>query len=138
MRPPRGIYFVAIAFFVATVICLSELLNTISDALGIDQSLNLATIHWLLALGFAALCLTCYGVVLLVRLHPVPRWLMFAMTLFLTVQMAVTPTGGSPFYTPSRIALNRLLLVLPMIASCVYLLRPGIRAAGRGFTTRVR
>jgi hypothetical protein len=75
----------------------------------------------------------CYGVALLVRLHPAPQWLMFGMTLFLTVRAAATPAGDSPFYSAPRMYLNRFLLVLPMIASCVYLRLPRFRAACRKF-----
>ncbi len=33
-KPPKGIYLVAIAFFVGGVICMAELLNVIFPALG--------------------------------------------------------------------------------------------------------
>jgi len=81
--------------------------------------------------GLLALFLVCYGVFLLTRLHPAPQWLMFGMTLLLTIRLAAEPAGGSPFYSAQRIYLNRFLLVLPMIASCVYLRRPRFRAACR-------
>ena len=101
--------------------------------LGLEEGPNLATIRWVLAGYVLALCLVCYGVFLLTRLHQAPQWLMFGMTLFLTVQAVTSPAGNSPFYSASRLYLNRLLFVLPMVASCVYLLRPHFRAACREF-----
>ncbi len=84
--------------------------------------------------GYAlAFCLVCYGVALLTRLHPAPQWLMFGMTLFLTVRSVAAPAGDSPFYSGPQIYLNRFLLVLPMIAGCVYLRLPRFRAACREF-----
>ena len=93
----------------------------------------MATMKWLLPGYVMGLCLVCYGVLLLIKLHPVPQWIMFGMTLFLTVQLAMAPAGDSPFYSAPRIYLNRMLLVLPLIASCVYLTRPGFRQACREF-----
>jgi hypothetical protein len=132
-KPPKGIYFVAIVFFVGGVICMADLLNVIFPVLGIEEGLNLATIKWVLTGYLLALCLVCYGVVLLTRLHPAPQWLMFGMTLFLTVRVTAAQTEDSPFYSAPRIYLNRALLVLPMIVSCVYLQLPRFRAACRRF-----
>jgi hypothetical protein len=132
-KPPKGIYFVAIVFFVGGVICMGELLNVIFAAFGIPEGPNLATLKWVLTGYGVALCLVCYGVALLARLHPAAQWLMFGMTLLLTVQAATTSAGDSPFYSAPRIYLNRFLLLLPMIASCVYLRLPHFRAACRKF-----
>jgi hypothetical protein len=66
-KPPKGIYLVAIAFFVAGLLCMAELLNVIFAALGVEQRLNLATIKWVLTGYVLALCLVCYGVALLTR-----------------------------------------------------------------------
>lgn len=132
-RPPRGIYLVAIVFFASGLVCMAQFLNVAFAAMGIEAGLNIATIKWVVTGYVLALGLVGYGVVLLARLHPVPQWLMFGMTLFLTVQSIAAPAGDSPFYSPSRIYLNRALLVLPLVASCVYLLRPGFRSACRAF-----
>jgi hypothetical protein len=135
-KPPKGIYFVAIAFFVGGLVCMADFLNLIFSLSGIDEGLTLGTIKWVLAGYLPALYLVCYGVVLLTRLHPAPQWLMFGMTLFLTIRVAATPAGDSPFYSTPRIYLNRFLLVVPMIVSCVYLRLPRFRAACREFRGR--
>ena len=78
-----------------------------------------------------AFLLVCYGVFGLVRLRAAPQWSLFAMTLLLMFQSLSEPAGNSPFYSGQRIYLNRLLALLPLIASSVYLLRPRFRAACR-------
>jgi hypothetical protein len=45
------------------------------------------------------------------------------LTCFLAVQLTMAPAGDSPFYSALQIYLNRMLLVLPLIASCAYLAR---------------
>ena len=135
-KPPTGIYFVAIPFFLGGFICMAQLLNLIFPAVGIPEGLNLGTIKWVLTGYLLALGVVCCGVALLTRLHPAPQWVMFGITLLLTIQVVTWPAGDSPFYSASRIYLNRILFVLPMIASCVYLLRPRFRAACREFRGR--
>ncbi len=115
---------------------MTELLSGVFAALGMPEGLNLATLRWVLPGYVAGLCLVCYGVLLLTRLHPAPQWVMFVMTLVLTVRLGLAPAGGSPFYSSPRIALNRALLLLPLIASCVYLLRPRFRRTCREFRER--
>jgi hypothetical protein len=119
---PKALYLVAVVFFAAGLICIAELVNVISGALGINPAVNLTNL-WVLPAYVLALCLVTYGAGMLVRLHPVPQWLLFAMTVFLTVRFATMPAGDSPFYSEARIYLNRFLLVLPLIASSAYLLR---------------
>ena len=127
---PAGIYFVALVFFVAAMLCSIWLLTVLLGALGLDARLNLTTVKWMLPACILVLCLVCYGVWLLAQLHPLPQWMMFGMTMFLLVQAITTP-ADSPFYSVSRIYFNRVLLVLPMIASCAYLLRLRARATPR-------
>jgi len=120
---PLGIYIVAVVFLVAGLLCVAELFGAMLAALGIVEGPNVATMKWLLPGYVAGLCLVCYGVFFLIKLHPLPQWIMFGMTCFLTVQLAMAPAGDSPFYSAPRIYLNRMLLVLPLLASCAYLAR---------------
>jgi len=118
-----GLYIVAVVFLFAGMLCVAELFGALLAALGIVEGPNVATMKWLLPGYVVGLCLVCYGVFLLIKLHPVPQWVMLGMTLFLTVQLAMAPAGDSPFYSAPRIYLNRVLLVLPLLASCAYLAR---------------
>jgi hypothetical protein len=129
-KPPAGIYVVAVAFFIAAMVCTVWVLSIVLGALGLDARLNVTTLKWMLPAYVLALCLVCYAVALLVRLHPVPQWVMVGMTVFLLVQAVTTP-ADSPFYSVPRIYLNRTMLLLPMIASCVYLVRLRGRATPR-------
>jgi hypothetical protein len=122
MKPrPPGIYIVAVVFLFAGLLCVAEVFGAMLAALGIVEGPNMATLKWLLPGYVMGLCLVCYGVFFLIRLHPAPQWIMLGMTLFLTVQLAMAPAGDSPFYSAPRIYLNRMLLVLPLIGSCAYL-----------------
>lgn len=81
---------------------MSQLLNVIFfDVLGLPEGLNLATLKWVLTGYVLALCLVLYGVALLARLHPAPQWVMLGITLFLTIQLAAAPAGGSPLLLDS-------------------------------------
>jgi len=128
-KPPKGIYAVAIVFFVTGLLSLAQFGGVVADAAGF-RGLDLGNAKWVLPAGVVALCLVLYGVALLTRLHPLPQWLMFVMTVLWIIQIGLSPPD-SPFYSPARMYLNRLLLVLPMIASCVYLMTPRIRTASR-------
>jgi hypothetical protein len=136
-KPPIGIYVVAVVFLFAGLLCVAELLGVMFTWLGVDPGPSTTSMKWLLPGYVLGLCLVCYGVFFLIRLHPAPRWLMFGMTLYLTIQLAVAPADDSPFYSASRIYLNRLLLALPLIASCIYLAQPRFRRAGRSGSERV-
>jgi intracellular septation protein A len=131
-KPPKGIYLVAIVFLVSGLICMAQFLNVVFGAFGVE-GLSLSNSKWIVTGYGLAFCLVCCGVALLTRLHPLPQWLMFGMTVLLTVQMIAWPARDSPLYSAQRIYLNRALMVLPMVASCVYLLRPRFRAACRTF-----
>jgi hypothetical protein len=132
-QPPLGIYIVAIVFLFAGLLCVAELFGVMLAALGVAPGASPASMKWVLPGYVVGLCVVCYGVFFLIRFHPVPQWVMFGMTLFLTMQLAVAPAGDSPFYSAPRIYLNRMLLFLPLIASCVYLARPRFREASREF-----
>ena len=58
-----------------------------------------------------------------------PQWALFAMTLLVMFELVFMsePANGSPFHSRERIIFNRFLLMLPLIVSCAYLLRPGFR-----------
>ena len=121
--PPKGIYLVAIVFFAAGLLCIAELVNMITGALGIDPGIKMSNLAWVLPGYVVGLCLVTYGAAMLVRLHPAPQWLMWAMTLFLAVDFATMPVRNSPVQSETDIYINRLLLMLPLIAGSVYLLR---------------
>ena len=89
--------------------------------------------EWILVGGFLAFCLLCYAMVGLVRLRSTPQWAFFAMTLFITARFVSEPAVNSPFHSEIRIYLNRFLLLVPLIAGSVYLLRPGFRVACQEF-----
>jgi hypothetical protein len=122
-KPPKGIYLVAVVFFLAGLLCIAELVNLIAAVLGINPAINLANLTWVLPGYVLGLCLVAYGAAMLARLHPAPQWLLWTMTLFLMVRFATMPAGGSPFHSEARIYLNRFLLVLPLIVSSAYLVR---------------
>jgi len=119
-----------VAFFIAAMFCSAWLLNVVLGAFRLDARLNLATLKWMLPAYVLVLCLACYGVWLLAQLHPLPQWMMFGMTMVLLVQAIATP-ADSPFYSAPRIYLNRALLLLPMLASCAYLLMLRLRTTTR-------
>jgi len=129
-KPPTGIYIAATAFFPAIGLCVANVLNfLLFSVFGIVEVRNLQTINYVLAGLVIGLCVMCYATYWFVRLHPLARWLMFLMTIVQTIEMLIAPAGNSPFYSPSRIYVNRLLLLLPLFASCIYLLLPRVRAA---------
>jgi hypothetical protein len=92
--------------------------------------IGLTNMRWTLPLSCVALFVVLAGVHFMVRMHRIPQWLIFAMTLLFTV-IAVSPAGESPFYSPAQIYMNRALILLPLAASSAYLLTPGVRAATR-------
>jgi hypothetical protein len=53
------------------------------------------------------------------------------MTLLVMFQLVSEPAGSSPFHSREWILFNRFLLMLPLIVSCAYLLRPRFRATCR-------
>ena len=135
-HPPKGIYLVTVVFFFAGLVCCIDLVPRVTEAMGLIRRTGQPFppgYEWNLvgcSLGF---CLICYGVVQLVRLRSAPQWAFFAMTLYLTVGSVATPAGNSPFHSEMRIYLNRFLMLIPLIAGSVYLLRPSFRAACQEF-----
>jgi len=123
-KPPKGMYVVAVVFFFSGLMFMAQLLIFLFEFFGVSPALNLGTIQWRLAAYLAALGLILFGVFLLMRLHPVGRWLMLGITVFLTATLLMTPAAATVFYSQPRLYLNRILLLLPMIASCVYLFPP--------------
>lgn len=132
MKPPKGIYAVAVVFFFFGLICSAQVLGMVFGAFGMPGA-SLANLKWTLSASLLALGLVLCGVYFMTRMHPAPRWLLFAMTLALGVQFALPPPGASPFHSPGRIYLNRALLMLPLVASCIYLMTPRFRDAARAF-----
>ena len=135
LKPPKGIYAVAVVFFFTGMICISLLMPPIyvhlfgfSEKDGLIQQ---AGYQWVLVGGVLASWLVLYGVYALTRLHPAPQWAMVAMTVFMLFELvfASQPADGSPFYSREQMIFNRFLLMLPPILSCAYLFRPGFRAA---------
>jgi len=126
-QPTPAIYAVAFVFFVAASIVLSQLITEVAAPFGF-KGVNVSNAAWVLPAFVIALCVVLYGVLLMTRLHPIPQGLLFAMTIYLIVQAIITPAGSSPFYSASRIYLNRALILLPMVASCVFLFRLRRRA----------
>jgi hypothetical protein len=131
-KPPKGIYAVAVVFFVTGVLSYAQFGGMVANAAGL-RGLHLGNSTWVLSAAVVALCLILYGVASLTRMHRIPQWLMFAMTLLWIIQFAMMP-ADSPFYSPARMYLNRLLVLLPMIASCAYLMTARVRAASRPIT----
>src|SRR6185436_14216636 len=92
--PPPGIYLVAVAFFIGAFICVAQLLNLIFfNILGFPLGPNLGTINYVLAGYIAGLLIACGGTYLLIRLHRVARWLMFVVSIVLTIQLLWQPAG---------------------------------------------
>ena len=120
---PKGIYLVAVVFFFAGLLCMAQLLLLAFDWFGISPILTTRNLQWRLPAYLLLLGLDLVGVYLLVRLRPAGKWLMLAMTVFLTAVLLMTPAAATVFYSQPRLYVNRILLLLPMIASCVYLWR---------------
>lgn len=132
VKPPNGIYAVAVVFFFFGMICAMQAVGLAFWALGV-RGVNLGNLRWTLPASLVAFFAVLCGVYFLTRMHPAPRWLLFAMTLLLGVQFALPPPGDSPFYSPRQLYLNRAILMLPLVASCIYLLTPRFRDAARAF-----
>lgn len=118
---PKGIYVVAVVFFFAGLLFMNQLLIFMFELLGVSTAPSLETIKWPLAASVFALGLTLSGVFLLVRMHPVARWLMLGLTVCLAAMLLLTPAAASVLLSQPRLYLNRVLLLSPLIASCVYL-----------------
>ena len=78
-----------------------------------------------------AVVFSFFGMLSVVRLHPAPQWALVAMTLLMMFQLVSESAGGSPFYSREQMTFNRFLLMLPLILSCAYVVRPSFRAACR-------
>ena len=111
----------AVTFFVAGLVAVADLGGAAFAWFGVTTPLGLDTLPWTLAAFVIALFALLYGVYLLVRLHPAPQWLMAVMTLYFTLRFFITPADGSVLYSPARVFVNRLVLLLPLIVSCGYL-----------------
>jgi hypothetical protein len=135
IRPPKGIYAVAVVFFFTGMFCVAILLPPVYVHLfGFDDKtaiLRQTGYEWVLVGGVLASWMVLYGVYALTRLHPAAQWALFAMTLLVMLYLVSEPAGGSPFYSPEQIVFNRFLLMLPLILSCAYLLRPRFRETCR-------
>jgi hypothetical protein len=127
---PRGIYAVAVVFFFAGLIVSVQILGLVFALAGWGP-VSLTNVRWSLPLLLVAFFLVLCGVHFLVRMRRLPQWLLFAMTVILMIELAIAPAAGSPFYSPGRVYLNRALLLLPLVASCAYLLTPRVRAITR-------
>ena len=141
-KPPKGIYVIAVVFFLTGMICIALLMPPIyvrlfgfSEKSGLIQQ---AGYQWVLVGGVLASGLVLYGVYALTRLHPAPQWAMVAMTLFMLFELvfASQPVDSSPFYSREQMIFNRFVLMLPLILSCAYLFRPGFRASCRELRAR--
>ena len=119
--PPKGIYLAAVVFFAAALLAIAELGIVITSALGINPAVTLRNMAWVLPGYVLILCLVTYGAAMLVRMHPAPRWLMLAMTVFLAVRFAIMPARNSPFTSEAQIYFNRLLLLSALVANSAYL-----------------
>lgn len=122
MPPPKGLYVVAVVFFIASLISIAQLMNVVLPLFNISGLSN-ANVGGLSAIGAVAFCVAVWATYLLTQQRPVATWLMYAMTLGLGVTMILAPVASSPFYSPSRLYLNRVLMLLPLAASCLYLAR---------------
>jgi hypothetical protein len=134
-HPAKGIYAVAVVFFFFGMLSVGMLMPPIYVHLfGFtekDALLRQAGFEWVLFGGVAASWLVLYGVYALTRLHPAPQWALFAMALLMLFQSVTERADDSPFYSREQIIFNRVLLLLPLILSCVYVLRPRFRATCR-------
>ena len=113
---PKLLYVVGVVFFFTALLSLMQVLSLIRESFRYTDPTSIAiTVA-------VAVCLAAYGVYLLTRRYRVADWLMYAMTVSLGVQMLM-PTQGSAFYSAGQLYLNRALLMLPLVASCLYLAR---------------
>jgi len=127
--PPKGLYLVAVVFFFTGLLFMNQVLILAFELFGVSLALNPGTIKWRLAVFLMAFGLILYGVFLLMRSHPAGRWLMLGMTVFLAAVLLFTPTAASVLYSQPQLYVNRILLLLPLIASCAYLFWPRPRAS---------
>ena len=109
------IYLVAVVFFVQALICALVVVSVVVQSIW-----NKSPEATAVTVG-VTVCAACYGVYLLIREYRVARWLMYAMTAYIAFVMFRGPAAGSPFDSEARIQVNRIVMMLPMIASCIYL-----------------
>jgi hypothetical protein len=114
--PPKLIYAVAVVFFFEALICLASVLAIIPKSFRYSPAAIATAVATIV-------CAACYGVYLLARQYRVASWMMYAMTAYLAFVMLSGPAAGSPFHSEARVYVNRVILLLPMAASCVYLAR---------------
>jgi hypothetical protein len=122
-KPPKGLYVVAVVFFLTGLLFITQVLIYTFELLGVSLALNLGTIQWRLGAGLIGLGLILWGIFLLMRMRPASRWLMLGMTAFLAADLLVTPAAVKVLVSEPQLYLNRFALLLPMIASCIYLFR---------------
>jgi len=106
-RTPKGLYVVAVVFFLMGLVCIAELLAVIFYALGFERGRGLLFQPghlWVLLAGLLLFWVLCYAVVALVRQRPVGQWIFMAMTVFLAVRFPLC-----------------LVLLPPLIPSWIYL-----------------
>src|SRR5690242_17646482 len=111
-KPPVAIYLVALVFFFAALLAMAQMLGSASSMMGY-RGPNMGNVKWVGGSMVAALCLALAGVWLMVREHRASRWLMFAITIYWVVYLAIPP-AVSPFNSISGMYFNRALFVLPM------------------------
>jgi hypothetical protein len=114
---PKLLYVVAVVFFFVALICLMQLITVTRQSFGYNGP---ASIAMTVAI---TVCLACVGVYFLTRQYRVASWLMYAMTVYLAFMMFSEPPRATPFYSATRIEVNRILFMLPIVASCIYLAR---------------
>jgi hypothetical protein len=125
-RAPKGIYLVAGMFFFSGLACIAELLAFIFHSLGFQQGRGLLFQSGSLLIvlcGLVLFWLLCYGVVAVARLQVGARWAFLAMTVFLLFRFVTAPATRSVLYSAQWTFVLRIVLLLPVVAACIYLWR---------------
>lgn len=117
-RTPKAMYLVGVVFFVQAVICVFGVIGRINPLLRYRPASIAMTVG-------ISICAACYGVYLLMRDYRAARWLMYAVTAYFVVIMVISPAEPFPplYESPAAQYRNRAVIVLPMVASSLYLAR---------------
>lgn len=116
---PKAMYLVGLVFFFQALLAALAVVGS-----GVQSLWNNSPEARATTVGLTV-CVACLGVYLLIRNYRVARWLMYAMTAYFVVITLIPPDGPVPplHQSTARVYVNRVLIVLPMVASCIYLAR---------------
>ena len=115
---PKAMYLVAVVFFFQALLAALGVVSLIVLTFA-KRSPEVVAV----TVGLTVITASV-GAYLLVREYRFARWLMYAMTAYFAVMLVLPANPRPPLYESAATQYrNRALIVLPMIASCIYLAR---------------